>query len=532
MKILRAIPARRRILKLNGKLCSRRPDEAPSTMHPRNQPGVNRSFPKLILAGLLWANLFVGAVWLNSGYHGLEWHLEIRPQIEGRALEAMHDDPTIPWRAFYRQGGDEVMYFEYSNRLLGQPVDDALLRAKHGHTPGFEHYFAPSTTNRAIPYRDAWTEYPPLALPWFLLPRLITNHLADYGFWFAVEMSLLLVGSLAMVAAMLAAETSDPHERYQRLVAALLYGIGFQLAMGTMLITRYDAAVSFLIIGALLLHRRGSIVGGGLMLAAAASAKLFPLLFVPLFYAAPLLRGEFRLAARGVASVVCGCLALNLPFAIWGGEGFIDVFRYHAERGLEANSTWAALLVGLNKLGLAPLAGEFRFGCMEVEGPWVSALIGLSTLASLAMPVVVGAQYIRRLRQGYTEAEILPLFCLAMTAGFIISGKVFSPQYVVWCFPLVLLVSGKVGSRLRRVLLVVALLVQFDHPWLAGLIGVELPPTWFGWSLIVGRLLGMGYMFWTALTCQPARSNPFGSLLAPALPEKSTVELVGAAGGC
>lgn len=452
---------------------------------------------------LLLANLLVGAVWLNSGYHGLQWHRQVQPRLEGRVVEAVRDDWTIPWRAFYHQGYDEVMYFEYTNQLLGDPVDYGYLRAKHGFTPGFERYFEPSPARGRLPYRDAWTEYPPLALPFMLLPRVLTDRLPEYGFWFAVEMACLLTIALALAVSMIADCEPDPRERQRKVTAALAYGLCFQWALGTMLITRYDAAVSCLILAALYAHRRRAVVLGGFLLAAAAGAKVFPLLLAPLFYLPSLLQGDRRRALRGVAAFAAGCVAFHLPLALVGGDGFWDVFRYHAERGLEANSSWSALLVGLHKLGLVQAAGEFRFGSVELDGPLVPWMIAGSAMCSLALPLVVVGLYVRRMQQGYSQREMLPTFCLAMTAAFIVSGKVFSPQYVVWCFPLVLLVPGPLGSRARAVLLFIALLVQLDHPWLRGLIGVDFPLSWFGWSLIAGRAVGVGYLGWLALRALP-----------------------------
>jgi len=462
----------------------------------------------------LVVNLFIGSVWLNSGYHGHIWHNDIRPRLmEGKPGEEVHNW-LLPLRVFYHQGYDEVLYYEYANLVLGQPVNYEFLQVKHGDVPGFESMFAPRDAAAwRMPYRDMQSEYPPLSLLVMLLPRPFVGSLAQYGVLFSIEMALCLVTALWLAARVECRGETDPAEKQRKMVSALVYGACFQLAFGILLLTQFDAFVSLLVTVAVAAQIFGRPRTAAIALAAATSAKIYPILLLPLFlmslYSASRPRREFsRTPTHLVAfciSFVATLAVLNLPFLWLGGDAFLDTFRFHIERGLQADSTWGVGLTLLEKLGLAHFGAEMRFGARELTGPFVGAALTLSSLAAIALPALVIAVYGARVQAGNRNGDpdctnkLLPTYVLAMTAAFMLSGKVLSPQYFVWLFPLVLLVPGIRGGQVRSTFLVAALLVQAGHPWLFGLTGINYPPTWIGWTLQAARVICLARIFWLSL---------------------------------
>lgn len=462
-------------------------------------------------------NLLVGCVWLNSGYHGHIWHDDIRPQLMKGELGEEVNRFLLPMRVFYHQGYDEVLYYQYANLVLGQPVDYEYLQVKHGEVPGFETMFAPrDAAAYRVPYRDMQIEYPPLALAAMLLPRPWVNSLAEYGFLFSIEMSLCLVGALYLAARLLARHETDPEAKRRRMVLALLYGVCFQLAFGILLLTQFDAVVSLLIMVAIAAQLTGRPRTAAVALAAATSAKIFPVLLLPLFLLSYLLpaRASGHAMEKSTANrqlVVslfafgATLAAINVPFLWLGGQSFLDTFRFHAERGLQADSTWGIALTLLEKLGFAHYEAGMRFGAREITGPFVDDALLISTFTSVVLPLIVIATYASRVkdavRQGMREcpAALLPTYALAMTVGFMLTGKVLSPQFFIWLFPLVLLVPGEAGVRVRHTFLVAALLVQAGHPWLVGLTGINYPPTWIGWIIQAARAICLTRIFWLTM---------------------------------
>ncbi|MBX3414441.1 MAG: DUF2029 domain-containing protein [Pirellulales bacterium] len=495
---------------------------------PLSRPARRTLLAKLFASVPFWlgANLFVGCIWLNSGYHGHIWHDDIRPRLVEGKLGAEVNRWLLPLRTFYHQGYDEVLYYEYANLVLGQPVDYEYLQVKHGEVPGFESMFAPrDEAAYRLPYRDMQVEYPPVALAVMLLPRPWVDSLAEYGVLFAIEMSLCLVGALYLAAWLAARHETDPESKRRRMVLALLYGVCFQLAFGILLLTQFDALVSLLVMAAIAAQLTGRPRTAAVALAAATSAKIFPILLLPLFLLSYLLpaRATGQSADKSAAnrqlagSLLAFCVTLaviNVPFLWLGGQTFLDTFRFHAERGLQADSTWGIALTLLEKLGFAHYDAGMRFGAREITGPFVAGALLLSTFASVVLPLIVIATYASRVkdavRHGMPEyaAALLPTYVLALTAGFMLTGKVLSPQFFIWLFPLVLLVPGEAGLRVRHTFLVAALLVQAGHPWLIGLTGINYPPTWLGWTIQAARVVCLARIFWLSLSVSVEHFNP------------------------
>lgn len=476
----------------------------------------------------LAVNLFIGCVWLNSGYHGHIWHNDIRPRlVEGKLGEEV-GSWLLPLRVFYHQGYDEVLYYEYSNLVLGQPVNYEYLQVKHGAVPGFEAMFAPRDAAAwRLPYRDMQVEYPPLSLAVMLLPRPFVDSLAQYGFLFSIEMALCLVGALWLAARIEARDESDPAARRRTLVSALVYGACFQLAFGILLLTQFDAFVSLLVIVAIAAQVTGRSRTAVVALAAATSAKIFPILLLPVFAIASTSRASRRRGEKASTlrefSLCCITFAaaltvINLPFLLVGGDGFLDTFRFHFQRGLQADSSWGVALTLFEKLGLAHFGAEMRFGAREMTGPYVSTALTLSTIASILLPLLVIAIYAERVNDGVRRGEpnaasaLLPTYALAVTTAFMLAGKVLSPQFFIWLFPLVLLVPGILGGRVRSTFLVAALLIQAGHPWLFGLTGINYPPTWIGWTLQAARIICLARIFWLSLQ---VRVDSFAACRSP-----------------
>jgi hypothetical protein len=131
-------------------------------------------------------------------------------------------------------------------------------------TPVYERYGA-AIEDGALPYRDVEPEYPPGALPAFVLPALASSD--SDGFRDAFEALMALCG-LALVAATAAALRGLGASRERTLAALGLVAL-FPLALGPVVLTRFDLYPAALAAGAVaaLLHGRDRL-GFGLLGAA------------------------------------------------------------------------------------------------------------------------------------------------------------------------------------------------------------------------------------------------------------------------
>jgi len=160
----------------------------------------------------------------------------------------------------------------------------------------------------------------------------------------------------------------------------------------------------------------------GVFIGLGAAAKLYPALLLGPILALALRElalgsGRWQPAAKTVVAAAGTWLAVNLPVMIAYPEGWQLFYRFNKERGAEFGSPWYALeLIGHPVEPLNSVA----------MGLFLAACAGVAALALFARPV----------------PDLVPLAFLVV-AAFLVTNKVYSPQYVLWLLPLAVL------SRLR-----------------------------------------------------------------------------------
>src|SRR5919199_3093665 len=144
-------------------------------------------------------------------------------------------------------------------------------------TPVYQRY-GDAMLDGQVPYRDFRVEYPPAALPVFLLPAIGDGH-DEQAYRRSFERLMAICGLLAIVGVALAllALRAEP----ERLYAALAFVAFPPPALGSGILTRFDlwpTALALLGLAAVLSarHRLGLATLG-----LAAAAKVFPGVLVP-----------------------------------------------------------------------------------------------------------------------------------------------------------------------------------------------------------------------------------------------------------
>lgn len=360
----------------------------------------------------------------------------------------------VGWRSDYARAWDLPVYAGYGERV----------------------------TKGEVPYRDFRLEYPPGALPVFVVPALdllsgddrarvwepvddVSDSAWRYAGVFAVLMAVAGIGAIVATSASLAT-LGRPLGDW--LLAHALLATS-PLVLGGLLYTRYDLLPTALAAAALALALRGRAGWSGATLGLATAAKLFPLLLAPLL-------GAFLWRARGRREAVRGGIALALtiavcflPFLAAAPGGVWDSLREQGTRGLQAESTPASLLVaatrGAWKLGalddLPMRIDEGEVGGLvtaEIRGPGVAAGTVVSTLLVAAAVLLAWARAARR----PLPADELVRLCAIVLVALLALGRVLSPQFVIWLLPFVPLVAGRRG---RIATIVLAAVLALTHVW-------------------------------------------------------------------
>jgi hypothetical protein len=132
---------------------------------------------------------------------------------------------------------------------------------------------------------------------------------------------------------------------------------------------------------------------------------------------------------------------LIAPFLALAPHGLLASFRAQAARGLQIESLGAQLLVAAGKLGAYSVSvthhtrGAVSY---DLRGT-LPAFVG-AVSSALQLAAVVAITYVFVRRRGDTRQLLVS--SAAAVAGFLAFTRFFSPQYLVWLIPLVLVVES------------------------------------------------------------------------------------------
>ena len=362
-------------------------------------------------------------------------------------------------------------------------------------TPVYQRYGEAMTAGQ-VPYRDFRPEYPPAALPAFLLPALGPSD--DYRTLFEILMLACGMGIVALVAATLVRVGVAGRELYAYVALAALA----PLALGSVVLTRFDLWPALLTVAALAALVSGRDRLGLGVLGLATAAKLYPAVLLPvaLVYAAR--RGRQNVLAA-LVSFVGALLLCFLPFLLLAPEGVWASIERQTGRPLQIESLGAALLLAGKQLGLYEPTVVSTFGSQNVSGSLPDRLASLQTLLQIVAVVAVWVAVAR------ARDPIAGLLCgsAAAVVAFVAFGKVLSPQFLIWLVPLVPLAAAVSGLGITVLFVTALVLTQLWFPtryWDVVDLGAV------GWLVLVRDLVLVGLL--VALV----RSTLTGRARAPA----------------
>jgi Glycosyltransferase family 87 len=275
-------------------------------------------------------------------------------------------------------------------------------------------YFGEGLAKGNVPYLGHPVEYPVLT-GWTMQVAGWLVHFADTyaaGQHF-FDITVLILGVCGVAGVLATAHAAGPERRWTMLMVALSPA----LILGAFI--NWDLlAMALGMLGiAAWASRRG--VLAGVLLGLAVAAKFYPLvIFAPLLLLS-FRTGQLREFARTLGAAVAAWLAVNLPIALVAPSGWGYFYAFSKSRGADWGSIWF-YFEHLN----VPLLGSTQLGTLNfLSGAFLAVLLAGITVLALAAP--------RRPR--------LPQLCYLVLAAFLITNKVWSPQYVVWLVPLAVL---------------------------------------------------------------------------------------------
>lgn len=331
-----------------------------------------------------------------------------------------------------------------------------LLTSHHPGDVGHYQTFGRRVRDGLFPYGAGfYLEYPPFALPVFVLPELLSP--AHYLAIFKGLMTLCGLGTVVATAATLGRLRVPERTAFLVLLPVSLA----PLLLGSTYLNRYDPWAALLTSLALLAFVSGRAQSGAVLLALAIAAKTYPAAIVPVA-AIWVLRseGSRRLRAASIAFAAT-LVVVYAPFVVRAFGGLGNSYYTQAKRSLQIESSGASILLVADRLGLYTVHW-FRGLSVDLRG---TAPDAIGALTSMLLVVVVLAVAWLYHRSSDRSPESFLVASAAVVFAFVGFNKVFSQQYAVWLVPLAALVP--MSLALSASLLVTGILVatNVDTVW-------------------------------------------------------------------
>ena len=361
-------------------------------------------------------------------------------------------------------------------------------------TPLYQDY-GEKIVDGKVPYRDFPVEYPPAALPVFVLPALADDD--DYGSAFEVLMWACAVATIVLLAVTLSAAGAGTARLY---AATAFVGI-VPLLLGSVILTRFDLWPAALAAGALAALVSGRDRLGLGVLGLATAAKIYPAVLLPIALVWVARRRGPREAALGLGVFAAVIAAFLLPFAILSPGGVAHSLTTQLGRPLQIESLGAGILLAAHQLGLYDPTVVSTHGSQNLSGSLPGAVAAVETALQLVALVAVWLLFAR----GRLDRERLLVASAAAVVAFIAFGKVLSPQFLIWLLPLVPLVGGSAGIAACCVFAGALVTTQLWFPhryWDV----VALEPA--GWLVLVRDLLLVALLAVLVAAIRPGSEAP------------------------
>jgi uncharacterized membrane protein len=324
-------------------------------------------------------------------------------------------------------------------------------------TPLYEQY-GDATRVGDIPYLNFRLEYPPGALLAFVAPELTatTGRFATYGG--AFEWWMAAYGAILAYLVVVALRFLGTDRRHVSRATALV--VASPILLGPVMLSRFDLVPAALTVGALTLLLAGRDRFGFALLAVGGTVKLYPLVcLVPALIWVARRQGR-REAGICTAIVVAVSVAVYAPFVVLSPSGIAHAFEIQLGRPLQIESLAGVLLVFAHHLGGLQFVLHEDHGSRNIEGTAGSIAGTVSTVLQLLLTAAV---YVLFAYGPLTRQRLVTAFAASVTV-FVAFGKVFSPQYMIWLLPLVVLVAGLPGLTATLLTAAAFVLTQLWFP--------------------------------------------------------------------
>lgn len=174
----------------------------------------------------------------------------------------------------------------------------------------------------------------------------------------------------------------------------------------------WDLLAVALLAAAMLMWSRGRPLAFGVLIGLATAAKFYPFLVLGPLFVLCWRAGKWRAFVTALLGTVGAWLAVNIPVMLLAPDGWAKFYRFSQERGVDFGSFFLVVAQRMN---------------IQITAETANAYAMVSMVLVCAGIVVLTLTAPRRPR--FAQLAFL------IVAAFILTNKVYSPQYVLWLVP-------------------------------------------------------------------------------------------------
>jgi len=294
----------------------------------------------------------------------------------------------------------------------------------HCYTDIYPLFYGEGLWHGQVPYLDHQVEYPVLigaamqAVEWLVRP-ISSPWIRGREFFDGTAVLLTLCAIAGVLATAYLAGRS---RRWTALLVALSPGLILASFINWDMIAM---ALTALAMAGWAAKRN---VLAGVLFGLAIATKFYPLLLVGALFLLCLRAGRLRAFWVTAASAAVAWLVVDVPIAVANFAGWSKFYRLNSTRGADWGSIWYFF-----EAEHWPVLGSLGLGTLNL-----ASLLLFAVACGLIAVLTLGAARRPRVSQ---------VFFLVL-AAFLLVNKVWSPQYVIWLVPLVVLARPRLWSYL------------------------------------------------------------------------------------
>jgi uncharacterized membrane protein len=276
----------------------------------------------------------------------------------------------------------------------------------------------------AVPYRDTAVEYPVLTggLMWLTADLTRAVHGLD-SHWSEVVifgvLTALLLGACGLFTGAATAQTAGrrPYDAAILALSPLLIVHAF---------SNWDLLAMAFTSGALWAWARRAPVLAGTLIGLGTAAKLYPALLLVAIIVLAVRTRRYAPAAWATLAAALVWVAVNVPIALAYYHGWSEFYRFSIDRPTERSTVWA---IGKTLADSGTGAADAVFWKPPGMAVAFALLVALAVVAWLGLRA--------------PEKPRLAQLAFLVVLAFLLTTKVWSPQYSLWLVPLVALARPK-----------------------------------------------------------------------------------------